>query len=351
MIKRTGILAVLLTGVTCATTGAQEQPTPLPLFASDEVLELTLRADFSLLKGDRDQESPERPASVVLTSGEATSLTLEAQLRTRGKFRLDRANCSFPPLRLNLKKQQVKGTVFEGQDKLKIVGSCRPNRDSYEQLVLNEYLAYRSFGMLTPASFQVRLARITYVDESGDDDPFTRLAFLIEDDDALATRLGARVFELPEGTNLPPQALDVPSAATMAVFQYMIGNTDWSDVAGHNVEILDLGGIALPVPYDFDFSGIVDAPYSTPDPSLNLHDVRERLYRGWCWEGLHVTSIVDRFRDSRESILALYGDFPYLDDGERSRALDYLGAFFDGIETDERAHRRMFRDCRAMSGG
>ncbi len=350
MTRWCGITAVALAAVTGSSTGAQELPDALPLFASDEVLELTLRADYSLLKDDRGQESPERPASVVLASPEGTALTLEAQIRTRGKFRLDRANCSFPPLRLNLKKKQVEGTVFEGQDKLKIVGTCRPNRDSYEQLVLNEYLTYRAFRMVTPASFQVRLARITYVDESGEDEPFTSFAFFIEDDDALAARLGARVFELPEGTNLPPSALDVPSAATVAVFQYMIGNTDWSDVAGHNVEILDLGGIALPVPYDFDFSGIVDAPYSTPDPSLNLRDVSERLYRGWCWDTAQMTSIVDRFRDDRDGILALYREFPHLDDGERRRSLDYLGAFFDGIETDEKAGRRMFRDCRAMPG-
>jgi hypothetical protein len=101
------------------------------------VIELTLTADFSQLKDDR-RESPERPATVTVASEGGEDFVIEAQLRTRGHFRLDKANCSFPPLRLNLKKKQAEGTEFEGQDKLKIVSVCRPNRDSYEQLVLNE---------------------------------------------------------------------------------------------------------------------------------------------------------------------------------------------------------------------
>lgn len=333
--------AALLVG---ATSVASQEVGSTPLFASHEPIELTLAADFDALRGDRRGEPPERPAVVTLGSQEAT---FEVQLRTRGHFRREAANCSYPPLRINFRKKQVEGSVFEGQDKLKIVGSCRPNRDSFEQLVLQEYLAYRAYDMVSPTAFRVRLVRITYVDTSGDEEPFTRFAFLIEDDDALAERLGATVFHLPEGTNLPPTALDVTSALTMAVFQYMIGNTDWSDVAAHNVEILDLGGIALPVPYDFDFAGIVDAPYSTPDPTLNLRDVRERLYRGWCFGAVQNTMVLDRFRGAREEVLTMYRDFTYLDDSERNRALDYLEAFFDGIETDEKAQRRMFRDCRA----
>ena len=292
-----------------------------PLFASEEAIELTLTADFALLKDDR-RESPERPATVTVTTEAGGDVTIEAQLRTRGRFRLDKRSCSFPPLRLNLKKKQTEGTEFEGQDKLKVVSPCRPNRDSYEQLVLNEYLVYRTFAMITATSFQVRLARITYVDESGDEDPFTRLAFFIENDDALAARVGMgfEVFDIPEDKNLPHSVFEPTTTQTMAIFQYMIGNTDWSEVAGHNVEVLGIGGIAVPVPYDFDFSGIVEAPYSVPDPSLGIKRVQDRIYRGWCRSNLDPEPILERFRAAETDIKALYRDFPYLEDGERSAA-------------------------------
>ena len=326
-----------------------QQVEPAPLFATDEPIELTLTADFSQLDDDR-RESPERPATVTVTHSSGEEVTIGAKLRTRGRFRLDKANCTFPPLRLNLKKKQAQGTEFEGQDKLKIVAPCRPNRNSYEQLVLNEYLAYRAYAMITPTSFDVRLARITYVDEGGGDDPFTRLAFFIEDGEALAARVGtgSEVFDMPEGKNLPHGIFEPVMTLTMAIFQYMIGNTDWSDVAGHNIEVLDIGGIALPVPYDFDFSGVVDAPYSVPDPTLGLKRVRDRMYRGWCRASLDPEPILARFRAAEADIMALYRDFPYLEDGERDRSVRYLEAFFKDIATPERAHRQFLRHCRRM---
>ena len=280
-----------------------------------------------------------------MTTAAGGNVTIEAQLRTRGRFRLDKRSRSFPPLRLNLKKKQTEGTEFEEQDKLKIVSPCRPNRDSYEQLVLNEYLVYRTFAMITATSFQVRLARITYVDESGDDDPFTRLAFFIENDDALAARVGMgfEVFDIPEDKNLPLSVFEPTASQTMAVFQYMIGNTDWSEVAGHNVEVLSISGIAVPVPYDFNFSGIVEAPYSVPDPSLGIKRVQDRMYRGWCRSNLDPEPILERFRAAETDIMALYRDFPYLEDGERNRSMLYLEDFFKDIATPQRANRRFLR--------
>jgi len=204
--------------------------------------------------------------------------------------------------------------------------------------------------MVTATSFHVRLARITYVDERGDDDPFTRLAFFIEEDDAPADRvaMGAEVFDIPDGKNLPQGIFEPATTTTMSVFQYMIGNTDWSDVAGHNTEVLGIDGIALPVPYDFDFAGIVDAPYATPDPTLGIKAVQERMYRGWCRDGLDPEPTLQQFWSAEPGIMALYRDFPYLDDGERGRSVRYLEVFFEEIATLRRAERSFLRHCRQL---
>ncbi len=349
-IFRTSLVATLLALPVPATTQQIDPTDRAPLFSDQTALEVTLRADFEALRGDRDEDAPERPASVELLDAAGRALIIDAQLRTRGRFRLEAANCSFPPLRLNLKKSQTVGTVFEGEDKLKIVAVCRPNRASYEQLVFLEYLAYQAFERITDTSFRTRLARITYVDESGENDPLTRFAFFIEDDDILAERLGATVFELEEGKNVPPRYLEPVSTATVALFQYMIGNTDWSGVAGHNVELLELYGLAIPVPYDFDFSGLVEAPYSIPAEDLPIRSVEERLYLGWCWDGLDWGAILERFRAAQPGVLQLFETFPHLEDGERDRAIRYLEAFFEDIENDERAQRRILRDCQQLPG-
>jgi hypothetical protein len=318
---------------------------PPPLFRAHEPLVVTLTADISALLDDR-RESPDRPATLTVVDADGARHDVGAEVRTRGEFRLDPANCAFPPLRIDVDRSDAVGTVFESQDDLKLVASCRPGLDAYEQLVRAEYLAYRMYQEVSEQAFRVRLLELTLVDASGENPPQTRGAFLIEEDDVLADRLGATIFDLEEGKNLPPDAFEPVAATTNAVFQYMIGNTDWSDIAGHNVEILERDGIAIVVPYDFDFSGLVDAPYSAPAPDLGLTDVRERRYRGWCANPVTTRAVLDRFRAAQARVLDLWASDGGLEDDARRRGARYLEAFFDAIETDERAQRRFLRDCR-----
>lgn len=320
---------------------------PAPLFSATTPIEVTLDADFSALDGDR-RASPDRPAKLSLRGGGGRAVELDIEVRTRGQFRLE--TCSFPPLRLDLEDAAAAGTVFEGQNKLKMVGSCRPPASAWQELVTKEYLAYRTVRAVTDRALGVRRLLMTFVDTSGERESQTREVFVIEDDDAAAARLGATVFELEEGKNLPAHAFDPTFRMTNAVAQYMVGNPDWSDVAGHNVEIFDRGGVALVVPYDFDSSGLVDAPYATPPPEYRLTSVRERYYRGWCETPVTTTRVLDRFRAARDSVVAIWEGADGLSETERRRSISYLEDFFDDVETDERAERRFLRDCRRIGG-
>ena len=339
--------ATLLAGSVAAPVAGQDRATP-PLFASHEPLALTLTADLVLLDGDR-KASPDRPAVLTVVSADGSPVDVAAEVRTRGAFRLDPAHCSFPPLRIDVSARAARGTVLEGQDELKLVSSCRPGRASYDQLVALEYLVYRAYGLLTDRSFRVRLLDVTLLDTSGSREPQTRPGFVIEEDEALAERHGAAVFDLEDGKNLPASAFDPVTTTMTAVFEYMIGNTDWSDVAGHNVEILDLAGTAIAVPYDFDFSGLVGAPYATANPDFGLRSVEERYYRGWCASPLTTSRVLERFRATRQGVLALFSESPDLAPETRERAVRYLLAFYDDIESDERARGRFLRDCRTKA--
>lgn len=137
---------------------------------------------------------------------------------------------------------------------------------------------------------------------------------------------------------------------TNGVVHYMLGNLDWSDAAGHNVEVLERSNVALAIPYDFDFSGVVDAPYATPPAEIRLRSVRERYYRGWCENPITTREVLDRFRGARERVLAVWAETPLLSDRTRSRAVGYLNEFFSAVETDDRAQRRFLRDCRRLPG-
>ena len=130
-----------------------------------------------------------------------------------------------------------------------------------------------------------------------------------------------------------------------AVFEYMIGNPDWSDVAGHNVEILDRGGAALAVPYDFDFSGIVDAPYAEPNPRFKLRSVKSRLYRGRCINNAYVEESIQKFRDKRDVIYSLITDQPGFEDKTRKNLIKFVDKFYALIAEPKKVENYMIKRC------
>lgn len=323
-----------------------------PLFNSHEVLHLTLTADFhTIRREDRsDEDSEERPARMEWINPDGSSESQSIQIRTRGNFRLSTRNCDFPPLRVNVKKGDAEGTLFEGQDKIKLVVACKLGQDYWEQYVLSEYLVYRMLNILTPLSFRVRLGRVTYVDESGEDDPFTRYAFLLEDDSDMARRNGG-VKQDWQGGQLNPALLDRDYAILIEFFQYMIGNTDWSGAEMHNMELFRRpDGRPSAVPFDFDFSGIIDTRYAVPDRSLPIRSVRQRLFRGFCPDQMNRTpeqyqAVVDIFQENREELYDLWRNQVDLDPGRLKDTLEYLDDFYEILEDPDRIQRYMLDQC------
>ncbi|MGH7482744.1 MAG: hypothetical protein ACRELV_11365 [Longimicrobiales bacterium] len=316
-------------------------PMPASVFTSSAPMSFRIEADFERLRDDRGQESPYREARFFLNAPDGAVLELPLEVKTRGNFRLK--ECRFPPLRLNFPKTAIVGTPFEGQDKYKLVTHCE-NDGEHEQNVLEEYLIYRAYNLITDRSFLVRLARIDYVDTSGDEDPLTRWAFLMEEDDALAARLGGRLVEPPA---IPPHVVSAEHDGRISLFQYMVGNTDFSIYFLHNVKVVQMpDGEVVPVPYDFDWSGIVNADYATPDASLGTRSVRERVYRGLCRPELDYAALYGLFAERRAAIETLYRSQTQLGDREREQALDYLAEFYDTIDDRNKARERIQEECR-----
>ena len=209
-----------------------------PLFQSREPLKMTLLTDIEWLRDERN-DSVEVDGTVTFAALDGSEVVKPVQVRTRGNFRRDKSNCNFPPLRLDFPTRQMEGTAFEGQDKLKLVTPCNHSRDDYQRYIYLEYLTYEVFQLLTPASFRVRMVEITYEDIEGDYDTRTKFGFLIETDELMAERNGATYSEM---TELHPAAADGAQAVLISVFNYMIGNTDWSSMMLHN-NVLEIRGI------------------------------------------------------------------------------------------------------------
>ncbi|HSG64922.1 MAG TPA: hypothetical protein VLD39_07975 [Gammaproteobacteria bacterium] len=318
-----------------------------PLFAGDTPLVLTIEAPFRTLSRER-RNREERDGTLRYQDPAGATVTLDVQIRTRGNSRLD--VCTYPPLRLDFRRGQVRGTMFAGQNQLKLATLCK-DITAYRDYLGLEFEIYRLFNALTDASYRVRWTEIEYVDtDGGDAEPERRPAFLIESDVEVAERNAMEVWEIER---LDPAALEPGAAALVSVFHFMIGNTDWSGVSGppgdrccHNGDVLrNAQDLAVLIPYDFDQSGLIDADYAAPAEALPIRSVRQRLYRGYCAHNAALDGAIERVRAARSGIEAAI-DGASVRNGTRARARRYIEDFFAIVDDPEEREDAIASACR-----
>ena len=325
---KTSIIAAAFAALASSPALAANAPTPL--FASDQPLHVTIKGPMSALVSDRSDKA--RGGTLALAgSPDVYPIALSA----RGITRRQGDICQFPPLRVDFEGKP--SGLFAGQNRLKLVTHCRKSAD-FQQKVLLEYAAYRLYNVLTPLSFRARLATIDYVDDSGR--PYvTRTGFFLEDIDDVGARNGMVKPRTPD--RVPLATIEPAAAARFALFNYMIGNLDWSMRAGpvgegccHNGRLLSAAGgtVLTPVPYDFDFSGLVDAPYATPPEGFRIRNVRERVYRGYCAHGAQAQAVAAEMAARRGELIATLSAIPGLEERTRARAAAYLDGFYRDLD-------------------
>jgi len=341
-------LAGIIGFLVISASQAQSDDEADPLFQNTDTLDVRIVAPINTILRERsDQDDVAGKFQYTDDAGELIEVDID--IRTRGISRLKKDVCPFPPLRLDFKKSQIKQSLFHKQDKLKLVTHCRDKSSRYEQTLLNEFLAYRILNELTEFSFRVRLLRITYVDTDGRDKDRVRYGFLIEHKDRLAKRLGIKPLALEKTT---VKALRPDYTNLISVFHYMIGNTDFSPIAGpdaeccHNHVLLgEEGALLLSVPYDFDQAGLVDAPHGVTNPRFKLRDAKERLYRGRCTNNEHLDKTLALYADKREAIYELIGGQEGLNDKYRKKMTRYLDEFYKTLGSPKQVQRQLFKKC------
>lgn len=300
------------------------------LFDDVDPLPITISADFRTVQRDRDPKSTKTfPATVEIPTEAGGTITVPIQIRTRGHSRRLRQTCDFAPLRLEFPKDQVRKTVFDGHGPLKLGTHCRSVTE-FEQYVMREYTVYRMYNLLTPLSFRARLAKVTYIDTVQKKTVANRYGMFIEDDDDVAKRALGRILER-QGMlfhNVHPETVTL-----MTLFEYMIGNTDMSIARQHNVRIIQTQTSNYTVPYDFDYSGLVDTAYAVPDTKqFGIQSVRDRLYRGPCKSAAELEPFFARFRSVKPDIMALFEALPDMAPAYRKDAQRYLEEFYRTLE-------------------
>jgi hypothetical protein len=300
--------------------------TTIDLFGETDPMFITLT--FDIRKYQREKYKGEYiPVHFLYQFNDTLSLEKNMRLKARGKFR--RNHCSLAPFWLDIRKTDQKSGNMEDFHRVKIVTHCK-GAQAYEEYVLKEYLCYKIYSIISPVSFRVRLVRMTYVDTGRKNKRTEGWAFMIEPQEMLARRLDADVVKRDDLSTslLRPWEIDV-----LAVFQYMIGNVDYSVYGSQNIKFLGLPGYGAagysPVPYDFDYTGLVDAYYAIPSEYTGINSVRDRYYLGPCREEAAYQAAIDHMNQCREEIIQLVSEFEYLDQKDKKRIIDYLEDYFE----------------------
>lgn len=303
------------------------------LFKEDELLNITLKFDLSTYFRDKPQKEYLK-ARITFNPGQADSASGDIRLKTRGVFR--NGYCPFAPIELNFKKADFGYSDLNKISKIKFVPQCNNGKDK-EEWLLREYIAYKLYNVLTDTSFRVRLVKVTYVDSEGKKKkpakPVVQYGFFIEPVYMLAARTNS--IQLTT-TNLNQKFIFPKIIDRMAIFNFMIGNYDWAVPVQHNVVItksldINLSGSAISIPYDFDWTGLVNPLYAIPAENVGTDNVRERLYFGICRSKETYSRELDGFLAKKEQFYKIINEFPYINQNAKRDMTNYLDGFFDQL--------------------
>lgn len=297
----------------------------------DGVLDITIETDLYDLINNRRRDDYQ-PATLSYKDKDGTTVRRQIEVAPRGKFR--RRVCDFPPVKIKFPKKELVAAGLKKHNNLKLTTHCLDDRDAGNYNVFKEYLSYKLYNELTPNSFRVQLVRVTYIDATGQVSKTRRYGFLLEDDEELAERMGGKLCEC---LGSAPEDVSRADEAIMATFQYMIGNADWNLAMARNLKMVafDNGAPIIPVPYDFDFSGVVNPSYAVPNTDLGQMRVKDRDYLGLDWDAQTMSNTAALFSEKKPALYRVVSQFKLLPNTMRQEIREYLDTFYQALDTQQ----------------
>ncbi|MDZ7738907.1 MAG: hypothetical protein U5K32_07575 [Bacteroidales bacterium] len=322
---RTVFLLVLFTGlISLQLRAGEDEDKPFGLFEDKDRLNVSLSFDIAAFMREKPEDEYLDASIMIYTEG-ADTISADIQVSARGNFR--RRNCDFPPLMLNFKDAETGYPDIDALKKVKLVSHCMPDED-YETYVLREYLAYKIYNIVTDYSFRVRLLNISYCDINHDTLYASKTGFLLEPVSMLEDRLGMDEIEDIEISN---EAVEEDVLLKLSVFQHLIANSDWLVSIMHNLKVFgdeeSLGNL-IAVPYDFDFTGWVNAAYAVAREDMGVEDIRDRVYLGPCRSEEEYRDVLDYYMEKKDVFIDTIKEFKYLEGHNRRDLIRYIRSFY-----------------------
>ena len=310
------------------------------LFDSDEVLHITLKGDIREVLKDRLGDPKYYAVLLSYSKEPGTEKNISVQIKTRGHFRRLKGNCFYPPLLIQFPKDgPQRSSVFKDQARLKLVMPCMG-----DEYLIREWLLYKIYNLVTPKSFRARLVKINLQDDRNKKPVAPFYGILLEEEKQMAKR-NKLISVAPK---LKPEQVDADAFVSMAVFQYLIGNTDWSVQYLQNIKLLakDSNAVPFAVPYDFDHAGMVNAPYAKPAEALEMQSVRKRRFRGYCIQNQKIFEpVITQYNRLKKDIYSLYTGCTLLDTKYIKSTTQYLDEFYATINNAKACKKEFGYPC------
>lgn len=317
------------------------------LFDTDSLLNFDLIINKKALFSDVGNERKYHKSEVYyLENGDTVKLKIK--IKTRGNFRRDPSNCKFPQLKFKIpKKLRWGNNIFSGQSRLKLVVPCFLKNPNYQELIIKEYLIYKMYNLFTEYSYKVRLVHINLIDSNLKENRKLSgfYGFFIEETEQMAKRNNGKILSLK---SFSQQNVNQEQMTLMAVFQFMIANTDWALSKPHNIKLLFVNNhhVPYPVPYDFDWSGFVNAPYAVPAPQVGIRHVRQRVYRAYERPQDELTALFHDFNQKKNQIYELILNNKYLTNKTKDDLTGFLDEFYEIINTAKKIKHFFVKNAR-----
>lgn len=313
------------------------------MFGLEEPLNLTLEFDIKNYRKTRRKEKYHQ-AEMTCVVNDSFQVTNPVRVKARGIYRRD--HCKMPPFWLNIRYSGIENEMFNGIRRMKVVTRCRDAKQ-FSDYVLREYLVYKIYNLVTPYSLRVRLVKMKFIDKGRENKESKCWAFIIEPADMMAARLHGQVVK---SDVLSIRTVNQEVMDRLAMFQYMIGNGDYSVTGRHNLKIMALEDPGprgfVPVPYDFDFTGFVNASYALPSDALGIKSVKERYFLGPCRNESCYHKAIQDLQSVRDEINALIWSFDYLDEEVKFDLIGYIESFFNTASRERFIERNIISTCK-----
>ncbi len=310
-----------------------DQTTPsLSLFSDRSTLNIKIETNLEKLY-NHVEEPENQKATLTFYLNDSVKMVKLIKIRVRGHTR--KTLCSVPPLRVDFDRSEFLNDWLGAITSLKVFNTCSDGAE-YNSYLHKEYIMLEIYRLLTDVSYRVRLLKLNITDTKNVTDDISAFAFFLENDKKLASRTNSIETELEETTvgelvrsfYMYPSEETAYNVAVLSIYQYMMGNTDWNIAGLHNLKLYDLPKTQYLVPYDFDYSGFVNAKYAVPSASIPIKNIRDRYYQGPCSDPAIFGKALDHIISKKERIYQTILFYPYLKKKEKEKMIDYLDEFF-----------------------